>query len=60
MNDIQKAVMKKLESIFENTQFIRSVEIEIKGSTEEATTIRYNIEEVIRPEECREDAIKHI
>lgn len=51
MNDIQKAVMKKLESIFENTQFIRSVEIEIKGSTEEATTIRYNIEEVIRPDE---------
>lgn len=51
MNDIQKAVMKKLESIFENTQFIRSVEIEIKGSTEEATTIRYNIEEVICPDE---------
>ena len=51
MNDIQKAVMKKLESIFENTQHIRSAKIEIKGSTEEATTIRYDIEEVICPDE---------
>lgn len=47
MNDIQKAVIKKLESIFENAQHIRSVKIEIKGSTEEATTIRYDIEEII-------------
>lgn len=42
MTDIQKAVMKKLESIFENTQFVRGVKIEIKGSIEEATTIRYD------------------
>lgn len=55
MNDIQKAVMKKLESIFENTQFVRGVKIEIKGSTEEATTIRYDIEEIIRPDEWREE-----
>ena len=60
MNDIQKAVMKKLESIFENTQHIRSVKIEINGSLEEATTIRYDIEEFICPDEWREDAIKHI
>ena len=53
MNDIQKAVMKKLESIFENTQHIRSVNIEIKGSQEEATTIRYDIEEIICPDEWR-------
>ena len=54
MNDIQKVVMKKLESIFENTQHIRSVKIEIKGNTEEATTIRYDIEELICPDEWRE------
>lgn len=54
MNDIQKAVMKKLESIFENTQHIRSAKIEIKGSVEEATTIRYDIEEAICPDEWRE------
>lgn len=55
MTDIQKAVMKKLESIFENTQFVRGVKIEIKGSIEEATTIRYDIEEIIRPDEWREE-----
>ena len=55
MNDIQKAVMKKLESIFENTQHIRSVKIEIEGNTEEATTIRYDIEELICPDEWSEE-----
>lgn len=55
MNDIQKAVIKKLESIFENAQHIRSVKVEIKGSLEEATTIRYDIEEFICPDEWREE-----
>lgn len=55
MNDIQKAVMKKLESIFENTQHIQHIKIEIKGSVTDATTIRYDIEELICPDEWREE-----
>lgn len=47
MNDIQIAVLKKIESIFENTQHIRNIKMEIKGSSLEATTIRYDIEEII-------------
>ena len=47
MNDIQQAVINKLTKIFESTDCVRKINVNIHGSYEEATTIRYEIEEFI-------------
>ena len=54
MNNIEKAVVKKLESIFDNTQHIRNIKVEIEGGLSKHTTMRYDIEEVVFEEEWKE------
>ncbi len=54
MNDIEKAIVKKLETIFENTQHIRNIKVEIEGGASKQTTMRYDVEEVVFEEEWKE------
>ena len=45
---LNKAIVDKVESILNNTESIRDIDIHIQGSIAEAPTIRYCIEEIIK------------
>ncbi len=49
--NLNEAITKKVASILSNTTFIDDFDIRIKGAKGEVTTIRYNIQEFITPEE---------
>ena len=46
----EKAILDKIQDIFDSAAHIRSFKIEICGSNIEATRIRYDIEETIMPQ----------
>lgn len=45
----EKAVIDKVKSVFDSTEYIQNFDIQVKGGVEEMTTIKYTFEEVIRP-----------
>lgn len=45
---LNKAIVDKVESVLNNTESIRDMDIRIQGSIAEVPTIRYCIEEVIK------------
>lgn len=45
---LNKAIVDKIESVLENTESIRDLDIQIHGAYDEIPTIRYNIEEIVR------------
>lgn len=47
--EFEKAIIDKIQNIFDNAEYISSFEIAIKGSYDEVTTIKYNVEERIIP-----------
>ena len=49
--DLNKAIVNKVESILENTDFIDTVRIVIEGNRGEVPSITYCIKEFITPEE---------
>jgi len=49
--ELGKAIADKIQKIFSNADGITEFYIHVNGSTTTATTIRYNIEEYIIPEE---------
>ena len=46
----EKAILDKIQDIFDSAAHIRSFKIEICGSNAEVTTIRYDIQEFIKPQ----------
>ena len=46
----EKAILDKIQDIFDSAAHIRSFKIEICGSNTEATMIRYDIQEIIMPQ----------
>ena len=47
----EKAIMDKIQSIFDNAEVIDNFDILVHGSVDEVTTIKYAVEERIRPKE---------
>lgn len=45
----EKAIMNKIQSIFDNAEFIKEFEINISGGVGEATEIKYKVIEAIVP-----------
>ena len=50
----EKAIMEKIQNIFDNAEFIDSFDISVHGAYDEITTIEYRIEERIIPKENKE------
>lgn len=50
-DNFNKAIVKKVESILNNTEQIRDIKIEITGSIGTAPSIKYEISEFIVAEE---------
>ena len=48
---LKEAILKKTESILENTQYVESMYINIRHKTGEIPTINYSITELIAPED---------
>ncbi len=51
----KKAIINKIQSLFDNAEFIRHFKIEITGGVSEATCIEYKVKEVLAPEESEEE-----
>ena len=47
--ELEKAIMDKVQSIFDNAQFINNFEIHIAGGVDEVTRIKYTVDEHIIP-----------
>lgn len=47
----EKAIMDKIQSIFDNAEIIDNFDISIHGACAEVTTIQYRVEERIIPKE---------
>lgn len=47
---IEKAIMNKIQSIFDNANLIDEFEMTLKGGVSEITTIEYKVAERIIPE----------
>lgn len=45
----EKAVIDKVKLVFDSAEYIQNFDIQVKGGVEEMTTIKYTLEEVIRP-----------
>lgn len=45
----EKAIMNKIQSIFDNAEIIDNFEITVHGAYNEVTTIKYAVEERIIP-----------
>lgn len=46
----EKAIVNKIQSLFDNAEYIRHFEIEITGGVSEITCISYKVEEFLKPE----------
>ena len=46
----EKAIIGKIQAIFDNARFIDNFEINVKGGVAEMTSIKYTFEERIIPE----------
>lgn len=51
----EKAIVNKIQSIFDNAEFIRHFEFEITGGVSEITCISYKVEEFLKPENREEE-----
>ena len=50
----EKAIMDKIQSIFDNAEVIDNFDILVHGSVDEVTTIKYAVEERIIPKGDKE------
>lgn len=48
---LEKAIMDKIQNIFDNAEIIDNFEVSIHGAYDEVTTITYKVEERIIPKE---------
>jgi hypothetical protein len=51
----EKAIINKIQSMFDNAEFIRHFKIEITRGVSEATCFEYKIEEFLTPENMEEE-----
>ncbi len=54
-DNLNGAIVEKIQSILDNTDYIDSMYITIEGNRGEVPTIRYNIKEFITPKEAEND-----
>lgn len=54
-DNLNDAIVEKVKSILDNTDFIDSMYITIDGNRGEIPTIRYNIKEFITPQEAENE-----
>lgn len=50
----EKAIMDKIQNIFDNAEVISNFDILVHGAYDEVTTITYRVEERIRPKEDKQ------
>ena len=53
---LEKAIMDKIQNIFDNAEIIDNFDISIHGAYDEVTTITYKVEERIIPKEEGDNA----
>lgn len=51
----EKAIIDKIQSLFDNAEFIRHFKIVITGGVSEATCFEYKVEEFLTPENKTEE-----
>ena len=51
-DNLNDAIVEKVKSVLDNTDFIDSIYITIEGNRGEVPTIRYTIKEFITPQEA--------
>lgn len=54
-DNLNEAIVEKVQSILDNTNLIDSIYIAIEGNRGEAPTIRYDIREFITPKEAKNE-----
>ena len=54
-DNLNDAIVEKIQSILDNTDYIDSMYITIEGNRGEVPTIRYNIKEFITPKEVENE-----
>lgn len=51
----EKAIVNKIQSLFDNAEFIQHFTIEVTGGVSETTCIKYEVEEFLIPEKSEEE-----
>ena len=51
----EKAIVNKIQSLFDNAEFIQHFTIEVTGGVSETTCIKYEVEEFLIPKKSEEE-----